>query len=71
MTCIISCYVIEEYNNPPDFFPYIPGYVIEEHNNPPDFFLDVISGDFNVDVDTIDLEETKKGTEIQCRAINE
>ncbi|KAK3089010.1 hypothetical protein FSP39_000105 [Pinctada imbricata] len=35
-----------------DYFKTI-GYEIEEHNNPPDFFLDVISGDVNVDVETI------------------
>nr|XP_022314885.1 ATP-binding cassette sub-family G member 2-like isoform X2 [Crassostrea virginica] len=37
------------------------GYTIQEHNNPPDFFLDVISGDFNVDLDTLDPEKTSTG----------
>ncbi|XP_061166082.1 broad substrate specificity ATP-binding cassette transporter ABCG2-like [Saccostrea echinata] len=40
-----------------DFFQSI-GYTIQEHNNPPDFFLDVISGDFSIDVDTLDPEKT-------------
>lgn len=40
---------------------YLSGYKIQEHNNPPDFFLDVISGDFNIDVDTVDPEKTSTG----------
>ncbi|XP_062586203.1 broad substrate specificity ATP-binding cassette transporter ABCG2-like isoform X2 [Saccostrea cucullata] len=45
-----------------DYFHSI-GYTIQEHNNPPDFFLDVISGDFNVDVDTLDPEKTSTDEE--------
>lgn len=37
------------------------GYTIQENNNPPDFFLDVISGDFHVDVETLDPEKTSTG----------
>lgn len=42
---------------------FIPcsGYTIQENNNPPDFFLDVISGDFHVDVETLDPEKTSTG----------
>lgn len=42
------------------FFKSI-GYTIQENNNPPDFFLDVISGDFHVDVETLDPEKTTTG----------
>lgn len=45
------------------FCLFIPwsGYTIQENNNPPDFFLDVISGDFHVDVETLDPEKTTTG----------
>lgn len=42
------------------FIPW-SGYTIQENNNPPDFFLDVISGDFHVDVETLDPEKTTTG----------